>query len=228
MGDGDDRALVLLEVPLEPGDRLGVEMVGGLVEQQQVGRAQQQPAERDPAPLAAREPGDVGIARRQAQRVHRRVEHRVEVPGVGRVDLVLQPSELVRGLVRVVGGDLVVAVDELAQLANAVLDVAAHVLGLVELRLLLEQPDGRAGLQLRVAAVAVVDPGHDPQQGRLARAVEAEDADLRAVEEAQRDVGQHRLVRRVGPRDPVHGEDVLGGHRPMQVRRSRRARGRRG
>ena len=37
MGDGDDRARVLLEVALEPGHRLGVEVVGRLVEQQQVG-----------------------------------------------------------------------------------------------------------------------------------------------------------------------------------------------
>ena len=70
VGDGDDRARVLLQMPFEPGDRLGVEVVGGLVEQQQVGLLQQQPAEGDAAPLAAGEGGDVGVARRQAQRVH--------------------------------------------------------------------------------------------------------------------------------------------------------------
>ena len=53
--DRDDRAFVFLEEVLEPGDRLGVEMVGRLVEQQQVRRLQQQPAQRDAAPLAARE-----------------------------------------------------------------------------------------------------------------------------------------------------------------------------
>ena len=37
VGDGDDRAGVVLEEALEPRDRLGVEVVGGLVEQQQVG-----------------------------------------------------------------------------------------------------------------------------------------------------------------------------------------------
>ena len=37
MGDRDDRARVLLEVALEPGDGLGVEVVGRLVEQQQIG-----------------------------------------------------------------------------------------------------------------------------------------------------------------------------------------------
>ena len=55
VGDRDDRALVLGEVLLQPGDRLGVEVVGRLVEQQQVGRAEQQPAERDAAALAAGE-----------------------------------------------------------------------------------------------------------------------------------------------------------------------------
>ena len=53
--DGDDRAGIVLEEALEPGDRFGVEMVGRLVEQQQVGRLQQQPAQRDAAALAARQ-----------------------------------------------------------------------------------------------------------------------------------------------------------------------------
>ena len=141
VGHGDDGALVLLEVALEPGDRLGVEVVGRLVEQQQVGRAEQQPAERDAAALAAGELGHVGVARRQPQRVHRGLEHRVEVPGVGGVDPVLQARELVGRFLGVVGRELVEAVEQVAQLAHAVLDVAAHVLGLVELRLLLEHPD---------------------------------------------------------------------------------------
>ena len=53
VGDRDDGARVLLEEALQPLDRLGVEVVGRLVEQEQVGVAQQEPAERDPALLAA-------------------------------------------------------------------------------------------------------------------------------------------------------------------------------
>ena len=112
VGDRDDRALVLGEVALEPVDGLGVEVVGRLVEQQQVGRGQQQAAQRDAAALAAGELRDVGVGGRQAQRVHRVLELRVEVPGVGGVDLVLQARELVRGLVGVVGGELVEAVEQ--------------------------------------------------------------------------------------------------------------------
>ena len=46
------------------------------------------------------------------------------------------------------GRDRVEAVEQVAELADAVLDVAAHVLGRVELGLLLEEADGRARVQL--------------------------------------------------------------------------------
>ena len=212
VGDGDDRALVVLEVPLEPGDRLGVEVVRRLVEQQQVGGGEQQPAERDAAALAAGERRDVGVGGREPERVHRLVELGVEVPRVGGVDLLLQARELVRGLVRVVRGELVEAVEQRADPGHAVLDVAAHVLVGVELRLLLEQPDGGAGRELGLAAVLGVLTGHDPQQRRLAGAVEAEDADLGAGEERQRDVLEDLLVGRMRPAQPVHRIDVLARH----------------
>ena len=176
------------------------------------GALQQQPAQRHAAALAAGEPAHVGVGRRQAQRVHRVFELRVEVPGVGRFDLGLDPAELLGGLLGVVGGQLVEAVEQRLGLGDAVLDVAAHVLALVQLGLLLEHADGRAGRERGVAAELLVDPGHDPQQRRLAGAVVAEHADLRAGQEGERDVVEHRLVRRVDLRQAVHREDVLGGH----------------
>ena len=51
----DDRALVLSQVPLKPGHRLGVEVVRGLVEEQQVGRKQEEPSQLEARPLAARQ-----------------------------------------------------------------------------------------------------------------------------------------------------------------------------
>ena len=155
---------------------------------------------------------------RAAQRVHRLVEHRIELPGAGRVDLVLQARELVGGLVGVVHRQLVEAVEQVAHVAHAVLDVAAHVLGLVQVRLLLEEADGRTGCELSLAAVVLVDPRHDPQQGGLARAVETEDADLGAGVEAEVDVLEDRLVRRVGPAQLVHRVDVLARHRVPEHR----------
>ena len=133
-------------------------------------------------------------------------------------------GELAGRLVRVVRRQLVEAVEHVAQLAHAVLDVPAHVLGRVELRLLLEQPDGGAGGELGVAAELGVLPGHDAQQGGLARAVRAEHADLGSRQEAQRDVLQHLLVRWVDAGQLVHREDVLARHERSRIE-SRRGTG---
>ncbi|CAA9313372.1 MAG: hypothetical protein AVDCRST_MAG07-653, partial [uncultured Frankineae bacterium] len=73
-------------------------MVGRLVEQQQVGRLEQQLAQGDPAPLAAGQHADVGVRRRQAQRVHGLLDLAVELPGVGRLDLVEQGLLLLEDL----------------------------------------------------------------------------------------------------------------------------------
>ena len=147
VGDGEDGAGVAREVLLEPQHRLGVEVVGGLVEQQQVGLLQQQLAQRDAAALATGEHGDVGVRRRAAQGVHRLLELGVEVPRVGVVDVLLELAHLLEQRVVVgvglghLGGDLVVAVELGLDLAGALLDVAEDGLLLVERRLLEQDAD---------------------------------------------------------------------------------------
>ena len=126
--------------------------------------------------------------RRQPQRVHRVFELRVEVPGVGGFDLGLHLGELVGGLLGVVRGELVEAVEQRLGLGDAVLDVAEHVLALVEVGLLLEHPDARARRERGLAAVLLIDAGHDPQQRRLAGAVVAEHPDLGARVEGEREL----------------------------------------
>ena len=132
----DDRALVFLEEALEPRHRLGVEVVGRLVEQQQIGRLEQQAAQRDAAAFAARQRRDVGVGRRAAQRVHRQLELRVDVPGVDRVDPVLEAALLLEHLVHLLGRQvlaelhvqLVVAIEQRLGGGDAFLDVPLHVL----------------------------------------------------------------------------------------------------
>ena len=183
--DGDDRALVLGEVLLEPRHRLGVEVVGGLVQQQQVGRAQQQPAERHAAALAAGELADVGVGRGQAQRVHRVFQAACRGSRRRRRrSCAWMLAELLGRLLGVVGGQLVEAVEQRLGLGDAVLDVAlarpcSRPAG-APARASRRSPPARA----RLAAVLLIDPGHDPQQRGLARAVVAEHADLRARVEA--------------------------------------------
>ena len=214
MGDGQDGAGVGREVALQPLHRLGVEVVGGLVEQQQVGLLEQQLAQRHPAALATGEVVDERIGRRAAQRVHRLVQPAVDVPGVGVVELGLQVPHLGdQGVLVGVGvAHLHVVVVEPLHLAldvaDGLLDVLQHGLALAQRRLLLQHADRGIGVQDRVAVVGVVEPGHDLQQRRLARAVGADDTDLGAVQERQGHVVEDDLVA-MGLAHVAQGEDVL-------------------
>ena len=178
---------------------------------------QQQPAQRDAALLAA---GQVGHRRRRP--AGRRSASMaisicaVEVVGALGGDLGLEPGLLLADLLVVGVGvgvpreDLVVGGEQAGHLGDAVEHVALDVLGLVEVRLLLEQAGLEAGGEAGLARVAVVDAGHDAQQRGLARAVGAEHADLGARVERQADVLEHVAVGRVEPTHLVHGEDELG------------------
>ena len=170
MGHGDDGSRVHLQRPLQPRHGLGVEMVGRLVQEEQVGLGQEQPAQRHPPSLAARERADVGITRWEAERIHRDLEGAVELPGAGGIDLGLQVGLLGQqgvdvGLGIAEGGaHLVVAVDQLLGLAHTIGHIAGDVLGLVELGLLRQVPHREARGQPRLTREPVVLAGHDPQQ----------------------------------------------------------------
>ena len=117
---------------LQPGDALRVEVVGRLVQQQQVGARQQQPAQRHAPPLTAGQPGHLAVARRTAQGVHGDVDGPVEVPGVGGVDLFLELGLLRQQRIEVGVGvghqaaDLVEAVDQGLGFAQPLHDVLRH------------------------------------------------------------------------------------------------------
>ena len=106
---GDDRAGILGQMPLQPIDAFGIEMVGRLVEQQQVGLFQQHLAQRHAAPLAAGELRHVGIARRQVHGIHGDFDLPIELPGVVQFDLILHFRLLGQQLFHFVG------IDRLAQ-----------------------------------------------------------------------------------------------------------------
>ena len=78
-------------------------MVRRLVEEKEVRLRQQKAAERDAPALAAREGRHVLVARRAAQRVHRELHGRVELPEALRLDLVLRALEVVGDVGHLVG-----------------------------------------------------------------------------------------------------------------------------
>ena len=90
MGHGNHRTLVLLQVLFQPVNRLGVEVVGGLVEQQYVGLLQQQAAKSHAAALTARQVRHRLVGIGTPQGVHRALQHAVQLPAVALVDLLVQ------------------------------------------------------------------------------------------------------------------------------------------
>src|SRR5581483_9233098 len=211
--DRDDRPRILLQMFLEPLDGLGVEMVGRLVEQKNVGRLQQQAAERNAPLLTAGERRDERVARRAAQRIHRHLELRIEIPCACGVQLVLHLRLAIHQLVHVGVGiaegvvDLVEFLEQIDDGLHAFFDDLAHGLRQIELGLLLEHADGVAGREDGLADEVLVLPGEDAQQRRLARSVETDHADLRAVEIGEVDVFQNLFGLAVELRDTDHRID---------------------
>ncbi len=228
MGDGHDRARVLLEVPLQPGDRFGIEVIGWLVEQQQVRPLEENLAEGDATALAAGKGGGHGIGRRQPHGVHGDFNVAVELPGVGRVDGVLGLAQILEHLLHFVrlerlaqfGAQFLVAHEQGARFSDGFLDVATDVLGFVEPRLLRHKTDADAVGRADATDEILVLQRHHAQERALARAVGADDADLGPRVERQPDVLEH-LALAVGLGEVLDGEDVLFRHGPWGLLGSR-------
>ena len=202
MRDRDDRAGELLQMALEPRDRARVEMVRRLVQQQQVRLLHQHHAQRHAPLLAAREDRALGVERRQLERLGGELELALDLPGLRRLDLLLQRVQLVERPLHLVGvelgrelrADLLVTAQQLALVRDRDLELLAHRLLGIELRLLRHVSDRDPGLVVELPFEVLLDAGHDPEQGRFALAVGADDADLRAVVESERDVGDDDLL----------------------------------
>ena len=201
---------------LQPVHRLGVEVVGRLVEQQHVGLRQQQAAQRDAALLAAGQVGDLRLPRRQAQGVGGDLQLLLGGVAVGggedRLQACLLGSERVEIGIRLGIGGIhgVELLLRLEHLAEALFDRLAHGLFRIELRLLRQVADGEVRHRRGFALDVLVHAGHDLQQGGLAGTVQAEHADLGAGKEAEGDVLEDVALGRDDLADAVHGENVLG------------------
>ncbi|OPZ82777.1 MAG: hypothetical protein BWY76_02606 [bacterium ADurb.Bin429] len=217
MGDGDNRARVLLQVPLQPRHRLGVQMIRRLVEQEDVRLGEEQPAERHAAPLAAGEDVYRRVARRAAQRVHRDFQPLIQVPRIEFINLFLQLALLLdeRVNIRVViaegRADGVVARHHVHNRLHRLLHHLLHRLLGIQSRLLLQQPHRVTLGEIHLAGVVLVHPRHDAQQRGFPRAVQPEHADLRPVVKAEGDIAQHLPIRRKHPPHPHHRVNHLLG-----------------
>lgn len=157
VGHGKDSAGVLSQVLLKPKYALSVQVVGGLIKEQEVGLLQEKLAQCYAAALTTGEDCDIGISRRAAQCVHGLLELGIDVPGISSINGFLKLAHLVqeRLVVRIrVGhffGDLIEALDLAVDLANTLLDIAQDGLFLVQRRFLQEDAHGVAGAQAGLA-----------------------------------------------------------------------------
>ena len=221
MGDHEHRAGIFLQVVFQPAHAFCVEVVGWLVEQQDVGLLNQQAGQRDAALFTTRKVGHVPVARRAAQSLHGDFQLVVERPAVDSVDLGLQVAHFLHQGVEIdvlwrVGHDvayLVETVDQIGGGAGAILHVFQHRLAGVQLRFLLQIAGGDILARPCLAGEILVDAGHDLDQRGLASAVGADDADLGTLIELQADVAEHRLGSAgEGFGHVLHDVGVLRGH----------------
>jgi len=217
VGDDQHGAGEVTQRLFQPRDAFGVQVVGRLVEQQDVGLFQQQPAQRHAPALAARKVGHRAVRRRAAQRVERDLDLAVEFPAVLVVDLLLKlclfgEQRVHLLVVHRLGeqvGDFVEPLDGVVQRAEGDADVFRHGLGRVQLRFLRQIADAHAFGGPGLATVVGLDPGHDLQQCGFARAVDAEHADLHAGQERERDALEHLAPAREGLGEVLHHVNVL-------------------
>jgi hypothetical protein len=171
VSDGDDCAGILLKMLFEPRDRFRVEVISRLVEQQYVRLLQQEPAQRNPAQLAARENLDRRFRRRTPERIHRHLEPAVEVPRIRRVESFLNISLLFEQRSHLVVahrfGELLVDLVELFQqvdrFLHALFDNLSYGPGFIEVRLLFEEADGEAGRNNCLTDELLVDAGDNSE-----------------------------------------------------------------
>jgi len=191
MGDHDERAPERLEELLEPGDRLQVEVVRRLVEQEEIGRPQQHPGEQDAHAPAAGE-----VLERLAEPGRRDPEPGEDRPRPGlhllaTLNLPAVPQLAVRrgegGSLRVVRGEpcqsLLGRGDlrlEAEELGRPLEDRSQDLVALDLLHLLREVGDSQAlGAQDR-PVVGLVQAGEHPQNRGLADPVRSDERQARA------------------------------------------------
>ena len=183
VGDRDDGAGEVLQEALEPVDALCIQMIGRLIQNEDVGFGEQQATERYPAFFPAGELVRRGLGRGQTQGVHRSFDGAVEIPAVAGLDRVLHVGHLLHELVHVVG----VFTHQHAELFGAgqkPLGVRYREIHLFtnrghrKLGLLLQKADLDAVCRASFPKEVLVDAGHDSKQRALACAVMAQNTDL--------------------------------------------------
>ena len=194
VGDEQDAAGVIVDPVLEPLDRAQVEMVGGLVEEQQLGVADDGPGQPHPALPAAGQLFQPPV-RRQVQLAQDRIHALVHVPAAVGVDLPMQRLQLQQApAVQGLPGALLIEVDEVLQVRQPGGDVFPHRLPELFGQRLLQLAHADAALVADLAVVGLEPTRDKAQQRGLARAVAADQADPLSRLDSEVRVRQQPLI----------------------------------
>ena len=168
VSDGDKAAPEFQQQCFKPFDAFHVQMVGGLVQQQHIGRAHQGLRQGDPLGVAAGQGGDARLPVEFEPR-QRFLHTLLPIPAVHQLDGILQFVQLALAAC--------VLVNPLTHLGQAFTDRFEHGLLWMELRLLCHEGASQALLTMQAAIVREFLAGQNSQQRRLACAVAADQAD---------------------------------------------------
>ena len=194
-----------LQIRLQPPDRLRVQVIRRLVEQQQVRLAGPGPTQRDSALFAAGQGADGCLQRRGIQRGGGGFDAGIEVPAIGVINQMQQFGQL--GLRAIAS---LVAADRLHHVARSRRNVLLHAQCRIQLKFLRQITDQQRPSQCNLTAVRRHHPTQNLQQRRLAAAVSPDHADALAfVNRQRRGVENRQLV----VADGDFGGVDNGGHR---------------
>ncbi len=195
---------IAFEEGFQPADRVQVQVVGGLVQQQDVRLLDQRPGQQHAAFHAAGQAGEVLLAV-QVELGEHRVHALEQLPGAARLDLIVEGLEagqvLIHALrlVRIAQGaaQVVVLVEQRAQLAQALGDHVVHAVVLVLGHFLFQARDHQVLGALDLAVVGLHLAGQDLEQGGLAGAVAAHQTEPLAGFDGEVDIVEQRLLAEV-------------------------------
>ena len=154
--DEDQRSRKALQKFLQPPDRFGVEVVGGLVEQEEVGLRGQRPAERDATLLAAGQRADHRVERWRGQCPRFRLDPRLQIPSGGMLDEVEQFGHL--GLAPLAR---LVALHPAHEIRRARLDVLQNRPAPIKLEFLRQIPDPQPATTGNPAGIRFIFSGQN-------------------------------------------------------------------
>jgi hypothetical protein len=192
-----------LEEPLEPDDRLDIEVVGRFVHQQDVRPAEQHPRHGDAHLPAAREEADIALDAivLEAQPVQHLARLRLEAITAGVLVLLLDLAEARQDAIHVAGAigvahrllqrlELVMQIAQTAAAGNRLVQdrAAGHLLDV-----LAEVADRQLLRHRDIALVRRFLADDHPEQRRLAGAVRADQTDFLAGVELERGVDEQNL-----------------------------------